>query len=517
MRAITTSCSAAITRLCDLLCRHPFLAVIPAVIWYGISSVDFINCYVDDVFIPMRYAEHAAQGYGLVFNIGERVEGYSNFLWTALLTAAASAGINQDRSPYALLSFAKIAGFLCGLATILVATWLAVRISRESTHRSTKAMMVAAIISIPAASSFTLWSVSGMETPLCALFLILGASLHWIGFGREPAHKSRPYFLLGGIASALACLTRPEQMFAWGLMMVVLMMFVNPQQRRSLIPGAIMTTLVIIAFEVWRWNYYGEFLPNSVMAKSGGGIWTHLDGLRYGLAALAGSLGIAGLGLMRAVRLARRSSQWASLVLAAGAQLCFVAASSGDWMPGFRFLVPAIPLMCVVAYAGLADLLGEERQALHAPALLGIAILFSVGVYFNGRMLIRAQANYQSGLRGIELPQSKEPLVIAKDLNVIVPHGATVSMVECGEIAYFAPTIHVLDVLGLMDKEIARLPGRHMHGLTLEYFLSRNADYDLRTTHEDPSLDIVLADAEYGAHYQALKSFSHLMLFKRVK
>jgi arabinofuranosyltransferase len=36
----------------------------------------------DDAMISMRYAHNLADGIGLVWNPGERVEGYTNFLWT---------------------------------------------------------------------------------------------------------------------------------------------------------------------------------------------------------------------------------------------------------------------------------------------------------------------------------------------------------------------------------------------------------------------------------------------------
>ncbi len=36
----------------------------------------------DDAFINFRYVRNLLEGHGLVFNPGERVEGYSNFLWT---------------------------------------------------------------------------------------------------------------------------------------------------------------------------------------------------------------------------------------------------------------------------------------------------------------------------------------------------------------------------------------------------------------------------------------------------
>ena len=42
----------------------------------------FLN---DDAFISFRYADHWARTGELVYNLGERVEGYTNFLWVALL------------------------------------------------------------------------------------------------------------------------------------------------------------------------------------------------------------------------------------------------------------------------------------------------------------------------------------------------------------------------------------------------------------------------------------------------
>src|SRR5438046_1158229 len=39
---------------------------------------------VDDLFISLRYAENLAHGRGAVYNVGERVEGYSSPLWMLL-------------------------------------------------------------------------------------------------------------------------------------------------------------------------------------------------------------------------------------------------------------------------------------------------------------------------------------------------------------------------------------------------------------------------------------------------
>ena len=42
-------------------------------------SLYHFDFMLDDPFISFRYARNLLNGYGLVFNPGERVEGYSNF------------------------------------------------------------------------------------------------------------------------------------------------------------------------------------------------------------------------------------------------------------------------------------------------------------------------------------------------------------------------------------------------------------------------------------------------------
>jgi arabinofuranosyltransferase len=42
-------------------------------------------CLFDDAMISMRYAENLANGHGLVWNIGERVEGYTNPLMVLIM------------------------------------------------------------------------------------------------------------------------------------------------------------------------------------------------------------------------------------------------------------------------------------------------------------------------------------------------------------------------------------------------------------------------------------------------
>ena len=50
-----------------------------------------------DAFISFRYARNLLEGHGLVWNPGERVEGYSNFLWVLELAAIwAATGVPPE-------------------------------------------------------------------------------------------------------------------------------------------------------------------------------------------------------------------------------------------------------------------------------------------------------------------------------------------------------------------------------------------------------------------------------------
>ena len=64
----------------------------------------------DDAMISMRYARNLAEGHGLVWNPGERVEGYSNPLWTLWMALIHATGVSDERA--SLLVMVSGAGLL---------------------------------------------------------------------------------------------------------------------------------------------------------------------------------------------------------------------------------------------------------------------------------------------------------------------------------------------------------------------------------------------------------------------
>jgi hypothetical protein len=71
--AVTTSARAA---------RAWFVGCAIAAVVAGVILAGLRSWMCDDAFITFRYADNLVRGHGLVFNAGERVEGYTNFSWT---------------------------------------------------------------------------------------------------------------------------------------------------------------------------------------------------------------------------------------------------------------------------------------------------------------------------------------------------------------------------------------------------------------------------------------------------
>ena len=172
---------------------------------------------VDDAFISFRYAQSAIRGYGLVFNPGERVEGFTNFLWTIAMIPLEGARADVGRASMLL-------GALFALATM----WLAMRFAKIVDAPRGVAIITAFLLA--ADGSFVLWSVSGLETPLFAFLIFAGASLYIrenkLKVGNGTLEMPRPTsnfqfptsnFPFSGIFFALAAMTRPEGALVFAL------------------------------------------------------------------------------------------------------------------------------------------------------------------------------------------------------------------------------------------------------------------------------------------------------------
>src|SRR5262249_33541612 len=108
----------------------------------------------DDAFISLRYARNLARGLGLVFNPAERVEGYTNFLWTVWLSLPFRLGLDRVAFSYAT-----------GLALFAGTLVVAMRLARSLLPEAWAApLMLLAILG--ANHTFSAYATGGLETML---------------------------------------------------------------------------------------------------------------------------------------------------------------------------------------------------------------------------------------------------------------------------------------------------------------------------------------------------------------
>ena len=106
----------------------------------------------DDAFISFRYVRNLLEGHGLVFNPGEYVEGYTNFLW--ILELAALWGLFGVRPEHAApwLSVAYTGGTLAALWW-----WLA----RSPTRHDRGFLAWLALGLLCSSATFAVWTAGG--------------------------------------------------------------------------------------------------------------------------------------------------------------------------------------------------------------------------------------------------------------------------------------------------------------------------------------------------------------------
>jgi len=285
---------------------------------------------VDDAYISFRYLDNWLAGHGLVFNPGERVEGYSNLLWILLLAPLRLAGLEPELAADALAALA-----------LALTAWASARTAEKLT--SSRVAGAATLALLGGAAPLAAWTFSGMETLLFTALLSL-AACSVASCGRFDARA--------GALFGLAALTRPEGI-AVGLLAFLALTLRDSRATREewahRLAGLGALICLPTAQALWRLSYYGSLLPNTYYAKLGGVSST--VALREGFSYVLRFASDGGLLLLLAAALAVLSPlrfRPAALHLWAlvGATFGFAVRAGGDYFPcsGGRRLLPLQPL-----------------------------------------------------------------------------------------------------------------------------------------------------------------------------
>jgi hypothetical protein len=378
----------------------------------------------DDTFISLRYARALAGGEGLVFNPGERVEGYTNFLWTVVLAACTRIGLDA-------VWWAGVLSSSCWLLLVLRVGWFGAR------HAPARAWALPAPLLLSLHPLARAESVGGLESTLFALLL-------WFGFEAlsDPAARRGRV----GAAFGIAMLVRPE---AAGLFIVAMLVRLR-HGWRALVPEIVVFAALVLPHLCFRLAYYGDWVPNTFHAKVAWSAAQAARGARYAWESGVGILGIAVLAVV-AIGFGCGWRGWAAGL--AAAHTVFVVAVGGDFAPTGRFLLPGLAFVLLLLQSGLWRIratLGEWRVA-RATLPLVLVALAAVQIARAGQA--RLQARSWETMYPYDLVARRE---LGEALRAHYPAATRLAVGSVGAIGYYSQ-LPILDTFGLTDAEIARL------------------------------------------------------------
>lgn len=398
---------------------------------------------VDDAFISLRYAFHWAHGNGLVYNAGERVEGYTNFLLVCLEAAAIRLGADPVAAMMWIgkLSLAATVGLTAAFASRFLAPrgWL-------------PAGVAGAILALH--PGMLAWGTSGLEPALLAFLLL--ATL-WTALRAE-----RTGGLLGtALLLALAALTRPETVI---VLPGILYAVHRPARRRRarILVGAVFAGLFGTYF-LLRALHFGALFPNTFYAKLDyGGEMVLRRGLLYVWDFVCGNPGLVLLTALVPFRFGP-PARWArAMVLVSALWTAGVIYEGGDHFPLFRFLVPILPLLVLAALSTLQTLAGRAAGRLSPAALNRGGVLLLVATGFlalpQHKRDETADVTHLDRYLG-ECSMTRQWGAIGVWLRTFVPPDVPVCTIAIGATGYRSG-LTILDPYGLVNPGIAHLHRR---------------------------------------------------------
>jgi hypothetical protein len=403
----------------------------------------------DDAMISMRYGWNLAHGLGLVWNAGQRVEGYSNLLMTLWMSLASFLFDKR---------FAVLAVQVSGIPVVLVAAYLGMRVAGQ--HTRGRALRVGVMTGVVVCALFyyplSYWTLMGMETGAVTLLVLLCT---WFGLRWEEEQRTSDVVSLA-VCSGLAFLARSDSLLLSGTVFVYLaVVSFKADNTRSRLTRLAQAGLIVVAFVVaqiaFRELYYGTLLPNTYTLKlTRFPIRVRLIG---GTRFVLEFLGQVWLALVLAIVelvffFQRRAALLAGICAVAVAYQVYVG---GDPWPSWRMLTPAMPAVFVLACSGAASLVSAWKPISQNGTLRAAGMILLVGGALGLADLPFASDLIVSGPTSAAIA-NRVNTNSAIAVDSLTDPTATIGVIWAGTLPYYADRAAV-DFLGKSDPYIASL------------------------------------------------------------
>jgi hypothetical protein len=325
------------------------------------------------------------------------------------------------------------------------------------------------------------WSASGMETGLYLLLVCL-ATLAYLNFLQE-----RTYLLatISAFWFVFVALTRPEGVIFFGAALIAqALCLIRDKQRPDKVFYAWCAICLagIAVFLAWRFSYFGQWLPNTFYAKAGGGAAKYSEGVRYllleGPKLFWGNPLLILLFVFPFLDIKNVRPGLLFIGLCVFAQGAFAVYAGGDWMPGARFFVPVMPAVALLLPAAIGDFqsrLGTGLKDSAKAVLIGLGACCALLYLYDAKQV----RHDLSGFSGIQAETYFKPdhFAVANWLSEnSTSRTDVVALGEAGLIPYLTD-LPAIDLFGLMDPHLARLPGLRHKKFDADYVFNKTPEF----------------------------------------
>lgn len=419
----------------------------------------------DDAYITFRTVDNFLHGYGLRWNVNERVQAYTNPLWMFLISA-----VTVFTREY----------YLTVIGVSVVVSLGAVGLLAFGVARS-RGLAILAVTALISARAFVDYSTSGLENPLTHLLLVAFAVVFF-----RVQWTSRTLVLLSLLA-ALAMLNRMDTILFFAPALVYVWCSERSLRATLLLAAGFAP---FVAWEFFSLVYYGFLVPNTAFAKLGTGIDGGLmirQGLsyyRYTIEHDPVTLPLVALGVFAAF--ASRRGRDAALAAGLVLYLVYIVKIGGDFMGGRFFATPvflaalllsrsgglapawrAVPVAAVVLWVAALNPYAPFRTgAEFGASAKGFKDASGVGderlFYYNTCGLLQWRPGRAMPAHGFA-NAGRAYAALGKPVSKV--HGAI------GFRGFFAgPLAHIVDYYALADPLLARLPAYYKPNWRIGHF-----------------------------------------------
>lgn len=401
----------------------------------------------DDSLFTIRTVLNWINGYGPVFNVGERVQAYTHPLWFFLLSFFTFITGNVYFSV-----------FLVSISLSLFGIWFLIQRISLSPIGCTISVLI-----LCGSHAFIDYSTSGLENPLAHLLILL-VCYNAFEFNKNPSRKLLTIFFL---ALGFLYLTR-QDLILCVLPLAIFILYKAKKGRQKYYSSIFIGITPVIAWTAFSIFYYGFPFPNTAYAKLGTGIdiLSLINQGRYYFVDSFRSDPITLLGILTGLFFSFKSSALLkSIGIGVLLYLLYLLYIGGDFMSGRFFSAPLL-MMCIVIsrYQFIGKVLWFWVMFLAVVAIMNRPIaVWSEGGKYPGiphkpshgindeRSLYYKWYNLSNLIIGFPDFKLPDKWVVGKEISLEV-------MCNAYDGVRKGPSLHLLDPCGLSDPLLARLP-----------------------------------------------------------